>query len=191
MTAPESIADTAPSRKRLVQATALAWFSIIGLDLLMNAGLFAPFYHWDQPGLLPSLKMFQYIPIGYAAFLVWCIAFAWLVVRTRSYGFMAGARLGATLGGLLGCAAFLGWLSLLAFPPRMLFLWALCQAVCFTAAGAVIGGSLRAVRLRPLVGRVFALVGLCVVVVVAMQSLGLAPVNAPQGRMGIGWDRNK
>ncbi|HUI57140.1 MAG TPA: hypothetical protein VLY04_19325 [Bryobacteraceae bacterium] len=191
MAASVSIADTVPSRKRLVQATALAWFAIIGLDLLMNAGLFAPFYRWDQPGLLPPLKMFQYLPLGYAAFLLWSIALAWLVLRTRSYGIAAGARFGAILGGLLGAAALVGWLSIFAFPPLMLFLWALDHAVCFTAAGAVIGGSLSAPRLRPMVRRVFVLVGLCVAVTIAMQSLGLAPVNVPHGRISVGWDPNK
>jgi len=191
MTAPVSITDAVPTRRRVVQAIALAWFAEIGLDLLMNAGLFAPFYRWDQPGLLPPIKMFEYIPLGYAAFLLWSIAFAWLVVRTRSYGLRAGARLGATLGGLLGAAAFAGWLSIFAFPPLMLFLWAVDHAVLCTTAGAVIGGSLTAERLRPLVARVCVLVGLCVAVVITMQSLGLAPVNLPQGRIGIGWDPNK
>ncbi|MBZ5618066.1 MAG: hypothetical protein LAQ69_04915 [Acidobacteriia bacterium] len=126
-----SLAATVPSRKRLIQVAALAWFAIIGLDLLMNAGLLAPFYHWDQPGLLPPMKMFQYIPLGYASFLFWSIALVWLIVRTRSYSAAAGARFGAKLGALLGGAAFLGWLSMFSFPPVMLFCWAFDHAVSF------------------------------------------------------------
>jgi len=183
--------ETAPSRKRLIQVAALAWFAIIGLDFLMNAGLLAPFYRWDQPGFLPPVKMFQYIPLGYASFLLWSIALVWLAVRTRSYTAASGAVFGARLGALLGGAAFLGWLSIFSFPPVMLFCWAFDHAVSFTVAGAVIGGTLTAPRLRPAVRRVFVLVGICLLVTVAMQSFGLAPVKVPHGPVGIGWNPNK
>jgi hypothetical protein len=182
------VTGTVPSRKRLIQVVALAWFAVIGIDFLLNAGLLAPFYHWDQPGLLPPMKMFQYIPLGYVSFLFWSIALVWLVVRTRSFGMAAGARFGMTLGVLLGGAAFLGWLSLFSFPPVMLFCWALDHAVSFTLAGAVIGGSLTAPRLRPAVRRVLILVAVCLAVTVAMQSLGLAPIKIPKGHISFGWD---
>ena len=55
-----SLAEAIPSRKRLLQVAALVWFAVIGIDLLLNAGLLARFYHWEQPGLLPPIRMFQY-----------------------------------------------------------------------------------------------------------------------------------
>jgi hypothetical protein len=184
-----SFADTAPSRKRLIQVAVLAWVAVIGIDFLLNAGLLAPFFHWDQPGLLSPIKMFQYIPLGYASFLFWSIALVWLVVRTRSYGAATGARFGLKLGVLWGGATFLGWLSIFSFPPLMIFCWALDYAIYFTLAGAVIGGSLTVPRLQPAVRRVVVLIVACVVVTVAMQSFGLAPVSVSQGRVGVGWKK--
>jgi hypothetical protein len=164
----------------------LAWLAVIGLDFLLNAGVLAPFYDWERPGLLPPSKMFQYIPLGYASFLFWSIVLVWLLARTHSYGAAAGARFGAKLGALLGGAAFLGGLSIYAFPPLMQFCWAVAQALIFTLAGAVIGASLTARRLRPAVGGVLAFVAACLIITVAMQNLGLTPVHAPQGHVRFG-----
>jgi hypothetical protein len=100
------------TRKRLIRVALLAWFAIMSLDFFLNAGVLAPFYNWELPGLLPPIMMFKLIPLGYAAFLLWSIVLVWLVVRTQSFGFRAGAVFGAKLGALLGAAAFLGWLSL-------------------------------------------------------------------------------
>jgi hypothetical protein len=187
----QSLVEPAPPRKRLIQVTALAWFAIIGLDLLLNACLFAPFYQWEQPGFLPPLKMFRYIPLGYAAFLLSRIALVWLIVRTHSYGAGPGAAFGAKLGVLFGGAAFLGWLSLFALPKVMLFCWALDHMLVFILACAVIGAGLRAERLRPLVLRVVALFLLCLVATIVPQSLGLVPAKTAHGRVGIGWDPDK
>jgi len=176
-----SRAEAHPSRMRLIHVTALAWLAILGLDFFLNAGLLARFYRWDTPGLLPPVKMFQLIPLGYAAFLLWSVALVWLIARTRAYGAAAGARFGAKLGALLGGAAFLGWLSLFSIPPLMLFCWAFDHAVSFTVGGAVIGAGLAAPRLRTVTRRVLMLVAIALVVTVAMQSLGLAPVVVHTG----------
>jgi hypothetical protein len=171
----QSAAITVPTPQRLIQATALAWVSMIGLDLLMNAGVLAPFCRWEQPGLLSPAKMFQYIPLGYASFLLWCITLVWLVRQTHSYGALVGARFAAKLGGLLGGAAFLGGLSIFSIAPVTLFCWALDCLADFTLAGAVIGAGLTAPRLGPIVRRVFAVLALCVVFTIALQTVGLAP----------------
>jgi hypothetical protein len=193
MSAPAQTTVTSPpTGKRLIQLTALAWFAYIGFDLLMNAGVLAQFYNWQLPGFLPPMKMFQYIPLGYAAFLLHSILLVWLMVRIRTYGARAGAVFGAKFGALIAVAGFLGQMSIFTFPAGMLFCWAVFHALTFTLVGAVIGSGLAAPRLRALTLRVIALFLICGVVSVVMQNLGLVPaVNQHGGRVRIGWQPNR
>ena len=163
------------TRKRLIQVTLITWLAVVGYDLLMNAGLMAPFNNWQLPGFLSPVKMFQYIPLGYAAFLLYVILLLWLMLRSQVSGARAGTAFGLTFGILVGGAGFLGQMSIFAFPVRMLFCWAVFYALLFTLAGAVIGSGLAAARLRPLVYRVLVLVMICLVVSIVMQNLGLVP----------------
>jgi hypothetical protein len=188
-TAEASIAPL--SRKRLIQITALAWFAVIGLDFFLDAGLLARFYRWDLPGFLPPLKMFQFIPFGYAAFLLWTILLVWLMTRLSITGFRAGAIFGLKVGVLLAAAGFFGQLSVFAFPARMLLLWLVANTSIFTIAGAVTGAALAAQRLRPLARRVVALVLLCLVGGIVLQNIGPNPAaKIFPGRVGIHWDKN-
>jgi len=188
-TAEASIAPL--SRKRLIQITALAWFAVIGLDFFLDAGLLARFYRWDLPGFLPPLKMFQFIPFGYAAFLLWTILLVWLMTRLSITGFRAGAIFGLKVGVLLAAAGFFGQLSVFAFPARMLLLWLVANTSIFTIAGAVTGAALAAQRLRPLARRVVALVLVCLVGGIVLQNIGPNPAaKIFPGRVGIHWDKN-
>jgi hypothetical protein len=189
-TAEASIAPL--SRKRLIQITALAWFAVIGLDFFLDAGLLARFYRWDLPGFLPPLKMFQFIPFGYAAFLLWTILLVWLMTRLSISGFRAGAIFGLKVGVLLAAAGFFGQLSVFAFPARMLLLWLVANTSIFTIAGAVAGAALAAQRLRPIAHRVLALVLLCLVGGIVLQNIGPNPAaKIFPGRVGIHWEKNK
>jgi len=189
-TAEASIAPL--SRKRLIQITALAWFAVIGLDFFLDAGLLARFYRWDLPGFLPPLKMFQFIPFGYAAFLLWTILLVWLMTRLSITGFRAGAIFGLKVGVLLAAAGFFGQLSVFAFPARMLLLWLVANTSIFTIAGAVAGAALAAQRLRPIAHRVLALVLLCLVGGIVLQNIGPNPAaKIFPGRVGIHWEKNK
>jgi len=189
-TAEASIAPL--SRKRLIQITALAWFAVIGLDFFLDAGLLARFYRWDLPGFLPPLKMFQFIPFGYAAFLLWTILLVWLMTRLSITGFRAGAIFGLKVGVLLAAAGFFGQLSVFAFPASMLLLWLVANTSIFTIAGAVTGAALAAQRLRPLARRVVALVLLCLVGGIVLQNIGPNPAaKIFPGRVGIHWEKNK
>ena len=188
-TAEASIAPL--SRKRLIQITALAWFAVIGLDFFLDAGLLARFYRWDLPGFLPPLKMFQFIPFGYAAFLLWTILLVWLMTRLSITGFRAGAIFGLKVGVLLAAAGFFGQLSVFAFPASMLLLWLVANTSIFTIAGAVTGAALAAQRLRPIAHRVLALVLLCLVGGIVLQNIGPNPAaKIFPGRVGIHWDKN-
>jgi hypothetical protein len=189
-TAEASIAPL--SRKRLIQITALAWFAVIGLDFFLDAGLLARFYRWDLPGFLPPLKMFQFIPFGYAAFLLWTILLVWLMTRLSITGFRAGAIFGLKVGVLLAAAGFFGQLSVFAFPARMLLLWLVANTSIFTIAGAVTGAALAAQRLRPLARRVVALVLVCLVGGIVLQNIGPNPAaKIFPGRVGIHWEKDK
>lgn len=177
---------------RLIQIISVAWFAFIGFDFLMNAGLFARFYSLQLPGLLPPLKMFQYIPLGYAAYLLYTILVAWLMIRTNRSGARAGASFGARIGLLLGAAGFFGNVSIYAFPFTMLFCWAIFFWLAFTLVGAVIGSALAARRLRPLVMRVILMVLACLIVAIIMQNLGLAPAERiPGSSIHIGANPNR
>jgi hypothetical protein len=179
------------SRRRLIQITALAWFAVIGLDFFLDAGLLARFYRWDLPGFLPPLKMFQFIPFGYAAFLLWTILLVWLMTRLSITGFRAGAIFGLKVGILLAAAGFFGQVSVFALPARMLLLWLVANTSIFTIAGAVTGAALAAQRLRPIARRVVALVLLCLVGGIVLQNIGPNPAaKIFPGRVGIHWDKN-
>lgn len=193
MSAPATAVALRPTRKRLIQVTALGWLAIIGIDLLMNAGILGPFINWEQPGLLPPMKMFQYIPLGYAAFLLLTVLLLWLMLRLNVSGARAGAVFGVKFGVLLAAAGFLGEMSIFAFPKATLFCFALDKALYCIVLGAVIGSGLAAESLRPLTRRVVALFLLCIVISVVMQNLGLVPARTFKGeRVGIiRWDPTK
>jgi hypothetical protein len=179
------------SRKRLIQIAALAWFAVIGLDFFLDAGLLARFYRWDLPGFLPPLKMFLYIPFGYAAFLLWTILLVWLMTRLSITGFRAGAIFGLKVGVLLAAAGFFGQLSVFAFPAGMLLLWLVANTSIFTMAGAVTGAALAAQRLRPIARRVVALVLVCLIGGIVLQNIGPNPAaKIFPGRVGIHWEKD-
>lgn len=180
------------TRRRLLEITALAWFAVIGLDFFLDAGLLARFYHWDLPGFLPPLKMFLYIPFGYAAFLLWNILLVWLMTRLSVCGFRAGAIFGLKVGILVATAGFFGQLSIFAFPARMLLLWLVANTMIFTIGGAVIGATLAAASLRPLARRVVVLFLVCLIGGIILQNIGpnLAAKMFP-GRVGISWEKNR
>jgi hypothetical protein len=180
------------SRRRFIQITTLAWFAVISLDFFLDAGLLARFYQWDLPGFLPPLKMFQYIPLGYAAFLLWSILLVWLMTRLSVSGFLAGAMFGLKVGILLAAAGFCGQMSVFALPAKMLGLWMVANTLIFTVGGAVTGAGLAAARLRPLASRVVALFLVCLVGGIVLQNIGPNPAAKMfPGRVGIGWEKDR
>jgi hypothetical protein len=180
------------SRWRIIQITLLAWFAVISLDYFMNAGLLARFYNWNLPGFLSPLKMFQYIPLGYACFLLWCILLVWLMTRLFVSGFRAGAIFGMKVGILLSVAGFLGQMSIFDFPAWMFLLWIVPNTLSFTVAGAVAGAGLAATHLRPLVLRVAMLFLVCFIGGTVMQNIGPNPAAKMfSGPAGISMEKNR
>jgi|WetSurSiteA1Bulk_404760.scaffolds.fasta_scaffold06953_1 hypothetical protein len=191
MAAPADVVDTPPSG-RLVRITLLAWLAIISLDFFLNAGLLARFYRWDSPGFLTPLKMLQYIPLGYAAFLFWSILLVWLMKRLSVSGSRRGAAFGLRVGILCAAAGFCGEISIFALPVGMLFMWAIVNTVSFTIGGAVVGASLASPNLRKITRRIFALSLVCLVCGIILQNIGDNPAKKLMpGRVGFSWDNNR
>ncbi len=178
MVAPAVAAVAKPTRTRVVAITMLAWIAVIGADLLMNAGLLGPFLNWEQPGFLPMMKMFAYIPLGYAAFLVATVLLVWLMLRLGIRGARAGAVFGAKFGVVMAAAGLLGDLSIYAFSTRTLVCFAVDKAFYCIVVGTVVGAGLAAQRLRGLLLRVIAFVVLSFVVAITMQNLGLVQMKS-------------
>jgi hypothetical protein len=62
-----------------VATVALSWLAMVGVDVVLHAGLLALLYDWDSPFLLRPEEAFVRIPVGYLGFLVFAIALAWLL----------------------------------------------------------------------------------------------------------------
>jgi hypothetical protein len=60
--------------RRPVATVALSWLAMVGVDVVLHAGLLAPLYDWDSPFLLRPEEAFVRIPVGYLGFLVLAIA---------------------------------------------------------------------------------------------------------------------
>ncbi len=119
----------------------VAWLVTIGVDLLLNAGVFAALFEQDrEPSLLPDEELFDRIPVAYVALLAGVAALAWLIDRLPAGGIAAGMAVGAVAGAV---TATLGVVSLwTAVDLTVAFVLAAVtvQVSQFAAAGAVLGG---------------------------------------------------
>ena len=192
MTAPSKAIDAPFTFGRLIRITALAWLAIVSLDFFLNAGLLARIYRWDLPGFLSPIKMFQYIPLGYAAFLLWSILLVWLMKRLSIAGLKRGAVFGLRVGILCAAAGFFGQLSIFDLPVWMLFTWAVVNTLSFTIGGAVVGAGMASPNLRRLTLRLVALFLVCLVCGIVLQNIGGNPsARRLPGRIGISWDEER
>jgi hypothetical protein len=192
MSTPEEDVVSSLSSMRLMRITVLAWLAITSVDFFLNAGLLARLYRWDLPGFLAPVKMLQYIPLGYAAFLFWSTLLVWLMKRLSISGLTQGAAFGLRVGVLSAAAGFCGEVSIFALPVWMLFVWAIVNTVSFTIGGAVVGAGLASPNLRKLTRRIFTLLLLCLVFGVVLQNIGDNPAKKLiPGRVGFNWDENR
>lgn len=160
---------------RAVALVLAAWVLSLGVDLFLHAGLLARLYVRQTPFLLSPDLAFRRIPAGYGAFLILTVGLYWLLGRLDVRGGAAGFRWGAGVG-LVGWGALaLGLWSITTAPTGLLVGWWIGQGLELALAGAVLGAGRAGVAMR----RIWTLVGLCVVVLVAvvivMQSVGWAP----------------
>ena len=64
---------------RLLGIVLLSWFSMLGFDFFLHAGVLAPLYARPSPFLLPPDQAFALIPLGYLSLLVSAAMLVWLV----------------------------------------------------------------------------------------------------------------
>ena len=75
---------SSPSTIHLIKLTLLSWFSMIGFDFFLHAGLLASLYSQPSPFLLPSDRAFKMIPVGYISFLLFDILSFVLMTNIKS-----------------------------------------------------------------------------------------------------------
>lgn len=163
------------SKRRLILVTLIAWFSMLGFDFLLHAGVLAQLYEAPSSFLRPPMEAFALIPVGYVSFLLFAILLTWLMKRLNVVGWRAGAVFGAQLGALVWGALALGLFSVSTASASLLIGWLIGQTLELALAGAVVGSGLAGARLGRLFGVVLALVVLSAVAAIVLQTLGVAP----------------
>ena len=76
----------------------LSWFSMIGFDFFLHAGLLSSIYSQPSPFLLPQERAFALIPVGYASFLLFDIFLLWLILKLNIKGTKDGLIFGLQVG---------------------------------------------------------------------------------------------
>jgi hypothetical protein len=163
------------STHRTVIAGGLAWLAMIGVDLLLHAGLLAPLYRWDSPFLLTPLDAFLRIPAGYLAFGMLALAEAWLIERLDVRTAIQAAILGGAAGAVVWGALVLGLWSISTADPPLLMAWWLGQAAELAIGGYIIGLVMSGARLRSVMWMAVAVLVAGLAVAVVLQSIGYAP----------------
>ncbi len=152
-----------------------AWVLTLGVDLFIHAGVLADFYVREIPFLVDPVTAFRRIPVGYLSFLLLTAALYWLLAGAGVRGARAGFRWGALAGLTVWGSLLLGLWSIATAPADLLLGWWLGQGLELGLAGAVMGAGLGGLSLR----RVWVRVGVAVlvlgIVVVVLQTLGIAP----------------
>ena len=149
----------------------LSWFSMIGFDFFLHAGLLSSVYAQPSPFLLPADRAFALIPVGYASFLLLDIFLLWLILKTGTSGLRAGLLFGLQVGIFTWGALALGLYSIATAPPNLLIAWALGQALELGIAGGIIGYGLSQKRFWLLSIFTAVFVIFCFVVAVIIQNL--------------------
>ena len=159
----------------MIGAIAAAWILSIGFDLLLHGGLLARLYVEPQPFLLQPAEAFRRIPLGYAAFLGLTASLYWLQRRLGISGARAGFQFGAAAGAVVWGALVLGLYSITTATVELLAGWWIGQTIELGLAGAVLGAAAAGMRRRRMWLVVSALVVVCVIVTITLQTLGYAP----------------
>jgi hypothetical protein len=167
----------AHSKRFMFQLVLIAWLAMLGLDLLLHAGLLAGLYLQPSPFLLPPLTALRLIPVGYLSLLLIAALVAWLMIRLKFTGWRTGALFGLELGSLIGGSFVLGLFSISTASPSLLIGWFIGQTVEMALAGAVLGSGLAEMRLRRLFSLVLVFVLLSVITVIILQTLGVVPTT--------------
>ncbi len=161
--------------RRLVSVGFISWLAVLGIDIFFHGGLFAGLYTQSDPSLLAPENAFRLIPLGYLSILLQIILLLWLVGRLKIQTWKEGALFGCKVGFLLGTSMVLGMLSISTLTWQFLLASMFAQIVELTVAGAILGASLRAKKLRKILTRVIIFFIVLVILTIAIQSFAWAP----------------
>ena len=163
--------------RRFALRTLACGLTMVALDLLLNAGVFARLWFEPGPFLLSPEDLFRRLPLGYIAFFLQAAAYVWLTMlsgaRTRKEGGLFGLKLGA----LLNAASVLGLRSATtASWPLLVAGWFVGGTVVTAGACFMAGWASEKGERRAILGALGLLVG-AVIVVAVLQSIGLIPTK--------------
>jgi hypothetical protein len=168
--------QTPPSTGLYIKLTLLSWFSMIGFDFFLHAGLLSQVYSQPSPFLLPLDLAFAYIPIGYVSFLIFSIFLLWLMLKLKLQRWKQGFIFGLQVGSLTWGAFSLGLFSIATAPPTLLVAWFLGQTIELGIGGGVIGYGMTQRSLRRLFGQVVFFVFVSIVIAIVLQNIDFAQV---------------
>ena len=161
--------------KQRVALIFISWFSVIGFDLFLHAGLLARLYTRPSSFLLSADKAFLRIPLGYLSFLILAIVFVWLMESFNIAGWKKGVLFGLKFGALIWGAFVLGLYSISTAGWDLLLAWWIGQTLELGIAGIVAGEGLAGRRLSKLILWVIIFVVLLVIITFVLQAVGFAP----------------
>lgn len=167
--------DQSLTLSRRVRVALAAWLAMLGLDFLLNGALFASMYQQGGAFFLAPGEAFRRIPIGYLAFLILAFALVEIDNRLRLVRFAEGLRSGLALGSVLAAVWSLSLFSIATLQAMVALAFALIWLALVVIGSAVAASGLGRPSLRGLAFRVIAFDISCVVIVIALQSLGLVP----------------
>jgi hypothetical protein len=165
-----------PMRKFFLRVLA-SWLTMIALDLLLNAGLFAKLWLVPDTFLLPPENLFRRLPLGYAAFLLQAVAYVWLTQLVGARTWKRASLFGLKLGALLSVASVLGLRSATtASWTTLLAAWLVGETVLTTGACFMAGLAAERGEKRALLSAFILLI--CAFIVIAvLQSTGMVPAK--------------
>ncbi len=129
------------ARAFAVGSVVVAWLVAVGVDLLLNAGVFAPLFEQArEPSLLTDEELFRRIPVAYIALFAGVAALAWLQDRLTARGVRAGMVLGAAAGAVMAGLGVVSLWTAVDLTAEFVLAAIVVQVGQFAAAGAVLGG---------------------------------------------------
>ena len=154
------------------------WIATLGVDLFLNAGVFAWVFFEPSSFLLPPEEMFLRIPLGYLSFLLITGLVVWLMSSRSITGWRAGARFGVVLGAVIHGAGVLGMASVSTASVSLLAAWFVGQTLQTGVVGAVVGQGFATSNLRRFGLLVVVLDIVLIGTTFALQSIGIVS-NTP------------
>jgi hypothetical protein len=148
---------------------------MLGLDLLLNAALFARMYQDAGTFMLAPTEAFRRIPLGYLAFLILAIGVVEFMYRLRVTRLIDGVRVGLLIGAVLAATWSLGLYSIASLSAQVAFAFAAIWWTLVVLGSGVAATGLGQTSLRGLALRVAAFDVVCIAIVIVLQSFGVVP----------------